>query len=98
MVTDQPSRDAAPAGVIPRDLAAGRIGVRPAHSGRRPGRGQEQARAIPVTIAGGGIGGLSVALSLLDAGAVSAADITIVDANPGSGRLDHLYRQPRTRL
>jgi len=47
-------------------------------------------RSIPVTVIGGGIGGLSVALSLLDAGAVAAADITIVDASPGSGRL-HTY-------
>ena len=56
------------------DAAVGHIGLRP----------------IPVTVIGGGIGGLSVALSLLDAGAVAAADITIVDANPGSGRL-HTY-------
>jgi hypothetical protein len=55
MATDQPSRDAAPAGVIPRDLAAGSGSeVRQAHTGRRPGRGQEQVRAIPVTIVGGG--------------------------------------------
>jgi protoporphyrinogen oxidase len=47
-------------------------------------------RSIPVTVIGGGIGGLSVALSLLDAGAVAAADITIVDASPGSGKL-HTY-------
>ncbi|HEY3646544.1 MAG TPA: FAD-dependent oxidoreductase [Streptosporangiaceae bacterium] len=47
-------------------------------------------RPIPVTVIGGGIGGLSVALSLLDAGAAAAADITIVDASPGSGRL-HTY-------
>jgi succinate dehydrogenase/fumarate reductase flavoprotein subunit len=53
------------------DAAAGDIGLRP----------------IPVTVIGGGIGGLSVALSLLDAGAVAAADITIVDAIPVSGRL-----------
>ena len=89
MMTDQLSRDAAPAGVIPRDPAGGSgSGVRRADGGRWPGRGQEQVRAIPVTIVGGGIGGLSVALSLLDAGAVSATDIAIVDANPGSGRLD----------
>jgi hypothetical protein len=66
MMTDQPSRDAAPA------------------------RGREPRRTVPVTIVGGGIGGLSVALSLLDAGTVRAADITIVDANPGNGRL-HTY-------
>jgi hypothetical protein len=47
-------------------------------------------RPIPVTVVGAGIGGLSVALSLLDAGAVGAEDITIVDASPGSGRL-HTY-------
>ena len=50
----------------------------------------KQSRPIPVTVVGGGIGGLSVALSLLDAGVVAAADITIVDANPGSSRL-HTY-------
>jgi tryptophan oxidase VioA len=88
MMNDQFSPDAA-AGDIPCDLAAySGSEVRLAHSGRRTVRGQEQVRAIPVTIVGGGIGGLSVALSLLDAGAVSATDITIVDANPGSGRLD----------
>jgi len=91
MVTDQPSRDAASAGIIPGDLAADSGSeVRRAHTRRRPGRGQEQVRAIPVTIVGGGIGGLSVALGLLDAGAVSSTDITIVDANPCSGRL-HTY-------
>ena len=58
------------------------------HKGRQPR--DNRLRPIPVTIVGGGIGGLSVALSLLDAGAAGAEDITIVDASPGSGRL-HTY-------
>jgi monoamine oxidase len=44
-------------------------------------------RPVPLTIAGGGIGGLSIALSLLDAGTVRGTDITIVDASPDNGRL-----------
>ena len=58
------------------------------HKGRQPR--DKRFRPIPLTIVGGGIGGLSVALSLLDAGAVGGEDITIVDASPGSGRL-HTY-------
>ena len=63
--------------------------VRRLPNGRRQPR-NNRFRPIPVTIVGGGIGGLSVALSLLDSGAVGAEDITIVDASPGSGRL-HTY-------
>ncbi len=44
-------------------------------------------RPVPMTIVGGGIGGLSIALSLLDAGTVDGTDITIVDASPDNGRL-----------
>ena len=89
-MSDQSSPYAAARAILREDPAGSQSGMCRAHSRRRPVCGHERSRPIPVTVVGGGIGGLSVALSLLDAGAVSAADITIVDANPAGGRL-HTY-------